>query len=317
MSDKTLAELRDQVVQATGEVVWRQWKALGAGAAAKQEATSIVDPEALVYMSLSLLPYELRLADLLADWMAQNSTLLSVQRIKNLARDFPEKVRGRLPQVARIASEEAKDARWGALVEADAPALTERPRKGRAVRRHFTQPSALMLHLRLGMGVGTKADVLAYLLGTQGAWASVAVIAAATGYTPAAVRRTVDDMAAGRFIRSMESLDPTDPAQTVYLTKPVAWAEVLDSAAQLPPWRSWKERFAFVADLLDWEVQTRGRTISPYALGVRGRELMKRHWAAFRRDQAVELPPQARAEVGPEDFITATERLAEWMVANA
>ena len=64
-----------------------------AGDESRRLPHALVDPEALVLVSLGLLDHERRLGDLLHDWGARNSDLLSVQRIKNLARDYPESVR--------------------------------------------------------------------------------------------------------------------------------------------------------------------------------------------------------------------------------
>ena len=91
MSHSTLASLTESVRQAAIDLVWRQWSSVGAQAApVGGAATLVVDPESLVLATLALETHERRLTDLLEDWVAVNSGLLSVQRLRNLRTHFPE-----------------------------------------------------------------------------------------------------------------------------------------------------------------------------------------------------------------------------------
>jgi len=133
-----------------------------------------------------------------------------------------------------------------------------------------------LLRLRLGFGVGTKADVLGYLLGIAGKSASVRDISAATVYTVAAIRRATEDMAAAHLIHS------TTGPPVAYRADPPAWRRVLALKGQ-PPWRNWHQRFAFAAAFLFW-TEALTDTLSDYAAGVKGRELMQQHRSAFAPD---------------------------------
>jgi hypothetical protein len=115
---ETLDRLTATLADAALEVAWAQWAAMGSTASARRRAWSIVDPEALVLLSLALAGRERRLADLVHDWVAVASDLLSVQRIKNLATAYPAGTRLRLGAVARTALDRGKDFRWKALAEA-------------------------------------------------------------------------------------------------------------------------------------------------------------------------------------------------------
>lgn len=296
----TIDRLATTLTDAALDVAWAQWSAMGSTAATRLRARSLVDPEALVLLSLGLDERERRLTDLVHDWMAIASDLLSVQRMKNLVAAYPAAVRARLPGIARTALERGKDFRWRPLAadavadrdvaeaipaaQATAPAGVAKGRgnKVRAVRPSLAEPSVLLLRLRLAFGVGIKADTLGFLLGTGGAWVSVRGVAAATAYTPAAVRRAVENMAAARVIDAI-----ADTAMH-YRATPVAWTTVLDLPAGLPVWRSWNERFAFVAAFLDWAERTRGRPLSRYAFAANGRDLLEAHRAAFERER---VPP--------------------------
>src|SRR5690242_8778015 len=101
MSDSSLRIL----VDASLEVAWAQWNVIGAAAASKRRATAIIDPEALVLVSLTLMDTERRLWDLMASWTTIGARLLSVRRTKNLLKVFPASTRTRIRQFARLAVE--------------------------------------------------------------------------------------------------------------------------------------------------------------------------------------------------------------------
>lgn len=285
------------------EVAWRQWRALGASAAVKNQSArkvqSLVDPEALVLFSLLFIEDERRLADLVRDWVVLNSDLLSVQRMKNLAKDYSKAVQPelttRLELLASIAVENGKDFRWRSLMKRSGSRInTERDRvhhfgltarysrgargatesKTRAVRAPLTDPSALLLRLRLGLGVGVKADVLGYLLGKGEEPVPVRRITAATEYSTVSVRRAVDDLAAAGFIQALDR----QPAG--YRAERERWAEFLRVPAT-PVWLYWHQCFAFVSAFVAWADAVENRPLSAYAFGAHGRELMEQHELAF------------------------------------
>ena len=58
-----LEPLACRLREAVLDVLWRQWRAVGAQAVAGERAHSVVDPEALILTSLTLMREELRFAD--------------------------------------------------------------------------------------------------------------------------------------------------------------------------------------------------------------------------------------------------------------
>lgn len=301
-----LDDLSGALREVTMEVVWRQWSALG-GMTSSRRAKSLVDPEALVLMSLTLEPVEPRLGDLLADWAARNSDLLSVQRMRNLAERYPTAARERLGRFACIAYEEGKDHRWKRFCAAAAPPLALRRNKARAVRAQLIEPAALMLRLRLAFGVGIKADLLGFLLGVDdNAWASVSTIATATGYTIAAVRKAARDLAEARFIEEIAG------TRTEYHAPHANWRPLL-GLGDVARWRAWDERFVFVAAFLDWEAEARQRPITPYLIESRGRDLLQAYAATFRWHRIWPSQLKDRRVAEPDGFASAVRALVKWM----
>lgn len=318
------------------DVVWRQWRALGAaaarGAAEKSQLRTIIDPEALVLVSLLLVDAERRLPDLLHDWVVRNSDLLSVQRMRNLQSHYAEPLQGvltaRIAWLAGVAQHEGKDVRWRPLAaaasspepleealrtsgppptnSARSTRSTRSTKKARATRVRLTSSATLLLRLRLGFSVGVKADLLAYLLSHAGSWMTVREVTRATGYTATAVRRAADDLAAARFVELNES-QPTG-----YRAVQETWSSLL-ALEELPHWGSWHERFVFSATFLQWANAMHDRPLSWYAYGANGRELLEGHRSAFERDLIAVWSSHSSIENWPAFVSRSVRSLASWM----
>lgn len=350
-----LQQLADRLRQALLTVAWRQWRVLGAGAVGRpaegegsrrvndprRHVHALVDPEALVLVSLVLLDHERRLGDLLHDWGARNSDLLSVQRMKNLETDYPAAVRGplshRVAWFAAVARDQGKDLRWRSLAESWSGPSGSRPgeladgrdnlpvpgafdtrafgahapvgaqTKTRAVRARLVAGATLMLRLRLGLGVGVKADLVSFLLARADERATIREISDATRYTVAAVRRAADDLAAARLI---ESLDGQPAAYRVTYD---AWAPLLGLRDRPPRWASWHERFQFASEFILWADTARERPLSTYAFGANGRDLLERNRPAFERDQVAVWSTHSPVQDWGAFVGRCVRSLASWM----
>jgi biotin operon repressor len=297
-----LAELSNTVRQAATDVVWLQWRALGAQTATRGHAQSLVDPEVLVLTSLTLSTAEPRLRDVLTDWVVLNASLLSVQRFKNLNAQSVASIQPLVGAFARLVLTDAKDVRWRSLARDDAngPEFTRRSNKARARDAAFDDAAALWLRLRLALSVGIKADTMAFLLGSTGAWASGRAIANATSYTLPAVRRAVEDLSqAGLVVERKHAQKAVE-----YSVRHQPWAEALGLDRAVPVWRNWHDRFTFVTAFLAWAEKSEGKTVSRYAFGALGRELLDRHASAFDEDDV----DAARAKRKTVDWPAAVER---------
>ncbi len=316
MPATSATDLASEVRDASLQYLWRQWQAIGATVSGLGQASAIVDPEVLILTSLWMLDFEQRLADITTSWVRINSSLLSIQRLHNLCDEFPKVVSDRLSSLATIGMEEGKDLRWKSLRKRQVADLGTRGNKVRAVEVGSPSWSSLFLQLRRGIGVGAKADVLTFLIGTsghQGDWSNVAMIAEATRYTPAAVRRVADELAAARFIRVPSTADSNRGVQRMYNADPKAWAELLRVGVAQTGWGYWRERFLFIIDLLTWIHSLSEREVSPYARDVEARELLTKHNAAFLRDRVVDPIDFSGAELGMAYLETVTRGLLNWL----
>jgi hypothetical protein len=234
--------------------------------------------------------------------------------LKNLAAAYPDMVQHRLGALAKVASREGKDIRWRSLADEGRSGSrvfsSARTAKSRAIRVRLDDQTTLMFRLRLGFGVGAKADVLGFLLTSPGG-TTVRAISDALGYTVAAVRRVADDMAAARLLQTSRG------QPIVYRADPKAWERALALPADLPTWRSWHQRFVFVAHFLAWSETVRKKELTPYVLGVKGRELLETHRQAFERGQLTEWSEHSAIPDSAAFVEHAVRALALWMILNA
>ena len=270
--------------EAVLEQLWQQWRMIGSGATTRSTNPSVptvVDPEALMLVSLLHSSQEPRLGDLIVNWATHNVDLLSVQRIRNLLQTYPSDVHevltSRLAWFAEIAVTEGADPRWRPLMKPaqERDAVPLRAGRHRAVRAPVTAPSCLALALRLGLGVGAKADIMAFLLGTQQAHA-VRDMAHAVGYTVSASRRSVEELTEAGWLE----LRHGQPAY--YRAHWSRWSGLLGlNTQESPRWEYWHQRFvvatAFSLFCEQLERACASSSPAPSAIAIEMRTLLEQH----------------------------------------
>lgn len=282
--------------RAATALCWGQWVGLGSSAVPARAARprSIIDPEALVLLSLFVSHEERRLGDMVAWWAQVGSGLTSLQRLKTVAKRFPDEATSQgLPLFSTLATE-AGDRRWRRAAKGPVPPGF---RSGKGPEfLDLVEPSALWPRLRAGFGVGAKADLLAFLLGLGGAWASTKVISFATGYSKVSVRNAAGEMTLARLIRE------TDGRPSEYLAPPKPWAALLDLDGVdqerspnhgMPEWRFWAEICAFLANVISLS-RLAGPAEGPskHVMASRARDLMEAHAMAFKFNNIRVPPPE-------------------------
>jgi hypothetical protein len=309
--ETTIAETA-KLIQATAvEIAWKQWASLGAGALSAPEgrAASIIDPEALLLLSLVVQDAERRLVDFSAWWAEVGSELLSVQRTKTMLKHFPEPAAAGLDEFARLAVE-AGDRRWKRYASDEVPGWGTRRLKGAAAPR-LMEASTLMVRLRAGFGVNAKADALAFLLGIGGESATVQDIASAISYSTVTVRNALKDMVLARLIHET----PDHPARYYVYLEP--WAEVLDLGAPRttnpPTWAYWYPVHAFLANAYVLFKQEKTETKSTYVLSSKARNVAEEFGRAFSKNRIpIPRPPDFRGAAYLEGFRETIAALRDW-----
>lgn len=310
--DDILQEIRET----TANLLWRQWRGLGAMTTAR-EAQSIVDPEALLLASLSLHDLEPRLNDVLRSWIWENAEVMSIQRLKNLRKEFPGSES--LGIIAQLAVESG-DTRWKVLADPHATTKEEGRPKGRAIPVPLNSTATLMLRIRLGFGHGARADILTYLFGLSHvrgeAWASVAAIAGALSYTVTNVRETADDMARAGFIEQVPGASGGRGATArLFRVRGNTWQGLLGGGA--PRWSDFKETFRFTIDLDRFVRAAPAKSLTEYVVWSKCRELLEKYPAALPHEQSSLERIPVDAEEWPTYLEERTRHWRSWVENRA
>jgi hypothetical protein len=258
---------------------------------------------------------ERRLDDFVGWFAERASKLLSVQRILNLTKCFPDTLTTGLRAFAGFAAG-AGDARWKRYQPKSDEDADFRPRSGKGIAQpNLHLPQALMLRMRAGFGVGAKADLLSFLIGIDGS-ASIREASEAIDYTEVAVRTAAQEMALAGFVNADSSSRPTRYAVPVD-----PWSSLLglkrrsgerSGERPWPIWRHWADVFAFYAAVPVWVNEGRNNAWSPYVWSARARDLVESHTRAFTTTIGL---PSARERTGPqylESFSDSVGKLCEW-----
>ena len=154
-----LKQAGEKAREAAVQAAWTQWTGLGASLTGSTTASSIVDPEALVLVSLALRDDERQFDGVIA-WGARICAKhLSVQRMNTLKISFPPVVGERLGRFAQ-AAHQAGDSRWKSLAttgrtfqDDEDTSYSERYawRDRGSGTINLVAPTALMLRLRAGL----------------------------------------------------------------------------------------------------------------------------------------------------------------------
>jgi hypothetical protein len=308
MSQKFVNVTADELLHVAAQIAWRQWNAIGGAASTKRTWHSIVDPEALVLGSLHLIEEEPRIKDILSSWVEFYAGQLSVQRLKNLQKDYPIESRKRLSSFAHHAQGIAKHPRWRSLATDDDDGMpVHLPDVRRAARLQFHEPASLMIRLRIGMGTGVKADVLSVVLGSNRP-VTIRELSDWLAYTSVAIRTSIEDLTRADFIKTLRG----KPA--AFIAPIHEWRRMLQLRHR-PRWVAWHQWFSFVIDFANWVRKNSRRGLSDYALDVKVRELVAHH-SLFFRYAAHELDtPALESDLGSAPAIMKS--VLRWAHAEA
>lgn len=286
-----ISEVRQQVQERLASFLWEQWAQLGVEAAAARQDPWATDPEALLLMSLELGREEPRLLEEVLDWLVVNERTISVQRLRNLARDADDRALveaavgwlarwHRRPRLtAKAAPEDAGQPvpfyrRSELTVATPDPAFLAQGliKPSTEPRRHSQRPDidapiAFAFRLRALLGLGVRAEALRVVLTVDAPWMNAQAIAASTAYT----KRNVQEALGA--LRSAGVVSSTTVANEQRFAAPRRrWADFLE-LAHLPEHRDWPQLFAAYRRILRWLAAEEGAERSDYILVSRARTL--------------------------------------------
>jgi hypothetical protein len=108
----SLIDFKDRFEEKLHGFLWGQWSQLGVAAAGGGEDRWILDPEALLLLTLESARTEPRLFDEVLDWLLTNGERIDVQRLDNLKNEDNEYPKALLNAVALMLAENETSAKW-------------------------------------------------------------------------------------------------------------------------------------------------------------------------------------------------------------
>lgn len=212
------AALRDHALGELIEFAWDQWSAIGvSGAVGAPDERRAIDPEALILFTLEIARSDPRLFDEVLDWLVTNESLISVQRLRNLAGGDQDR---RLADAAltwvdqfrprtrlRSAPSPARDTErlfFGTRAPRGEPdpafaahGFTRSPAKpsGKSQEPDYATPVSLAFRLRRHFGLGVRAEVVRVLLTIDAPRVRGRVLTTAAGFADRNVRDALAQLA--------------------------------------------------------------------------------------------------------------------------
>lgn len=110
--------VRDSIL----DLLWRQWTAIGITGYSNADESRVVDPEALLLLTLTVARHDARLFDAALDWLDANASFVNVQRLQNLAPKAPAPTRAALGAIAAMLGQKTSLAlKWNKLESLESP----------------------------------------------------------------------------------------------------------------------------------------------------------------------------------------------------
>jgi len=341
--DTSLLDFRTQCLEATLDLLWRQWCSLGvAGHARAAEPRRLIDPEALILATTSIGRHEPRMFDEALDWLGRYGSLINLQRLKNLHKIDQL---GQIKVLSSIASWlKSRDLQttWKMFIQPPSskpdpieplfiglkgPASAAfdpyflanglersifQPR-GMSRAPHPTTPPNLIISLRALIGVSARVEIILYLAG--GSAAHAAETARATGYTARTLQRLLQEMSLSGHLLSQEP-----PFQTRgkirrgsnrrYHLQPADWAFLTDGQP-LPQWTPWAALFSFMQSLFTSIPDKDARLKHPAVISSQLRDALARHGQALAAAGLLPLLDLRPEAPGDELLTTLADRLPQ------
>ena len=194
----TVSKLLDENLS---RLAWSLWTELGiAGLERKHESFS-VPPEELIILTSALSKFDPRLFDEALDWCIRYHHFISPIRLQILAKKYREFITEAFSTFSATVNAIATiRTKW--IVLKEPPPLKFRP-SGKSILRSFEALSMIHFRLRSLLGVGARADVVAFLLSEEPNGFTVSDLIE-TGYSKRRLAQILDDLtAAGIFSKTM------------------------------------------------------------------------------------------------------------------
>jgi hypothetical protein len=289
-----ISALRETARSELTSFAWDQWAQLGVFAPTERRDHWAADPEALLLFTLEIGRNDPRLLDEALDWLLTNERLISVQRLRNLAIDdddrdladaavawvarwqpsnrFAPRKHNRPDReprpLFRTVAQQVVDPDPAFLSVGFLKPNTEPSRKSR--QPDPTLPISFAFRTRLLFGVGSRAEVVRYLLTGPAPDVSAQMVADAAGYAKRNISDTLAALAGSRLVTSYERGN-----ENRYYINRAAWGQLFEFRPDTwPTYRDWPRLLRVLRLLARWLEQPGLDDLTPYMRASEARTLM-------------------------------------------
>jgi hypothetical protein len=322
--------LRDSVTARLTAFAWDQWAQLGVFAPTSRRDQAAADPEALLLFTFEVGRSDPRLFDEALDWFLTNERLVSVQRLRNLCRDDDDRdlVEGASLWVGRhqprsrsspLRGKEPRTSEPRPLFYDVARQVREPDEAFLAVGlvKPTTEPSQKSRHpdpgtpinfafrMRHLFGLGSRAEIVRYLVTAPVTDASALGVADAAAYAKRNVSETLTSLVASRIVTAYEHGN-----ERRYYVDRALWGQFLGfQASSWPTYRDWPRLLGVLRQVSRWLHGPGLDELTPYMLASNARTLIEQLEPDLGR---VGLPsPGMHAPQGENYWGAFTERIEQ------
>ena len=240
--------------RALAEAAWTQWTTLGVLGSTSLRESRCIDLEALVWLTFISDAADARLVDIACDWLASNSHLVSVHRLRNIfgtEKDALERVMAALRGNVERPTPRFKTA---AKTKAPDPMI----------------PANLVIRLRHLLDAGVRSEVVRYLITLPGQSADAQAVADAAMFAKRNVSETLLSLARARVVDEFWLGN-----RRVFSVDEARWCSFLGiEPAAVPAHVPWTKLFRTANAMLEWLEADKRATETAYMRASGARTLL-------------------------------------------
>ncbi len=329
-----ISALRQRLSSSLVQFAWDEWTQMGVLGAPPRPRRWAQDPEALLLFTLEAARSDPRLFDEVLDWLVHNEPLISTRRVRTLCEDPQDRrlssavmewvtrqVRPNSAGRGVGADDGEPEALFRATDGAALPALRRDPiflayglirppaePSGKSSDPDLRAPINFALRLRHLLGVGTRAEAVRYLLTADIDSATVADVAASSGYA----KRNIQEALSSLHAAGAASVATAGGEQRFAVDRS-RWAFLLDvDAKELPIYRDWPDLLGVLRGILRWLMRPDLGSLSEYLRASQAADLLDEIRPRLNRAGVV-LPARRRGERAWSDLEDTVDTALAWL----
>lgn len=329
-----ISALRQRLTSSLLDFAWDEWAQMGVLTAPPRPRRWAQDPEALLVLTLEVARSDPRLFDEVLDWLVQNEPLVSTRRVRTLCEDQEDRrlsgavmewvtrqVRPSSTGRAGWTDDGEPEALFRAADGAALPTLKADPvfltyglirppavPSGKSLDPDLRAPINFAFRLRHLLGVGTRAEAVRYLLTADVESATVADVAASSGYN----KRNIQEALSSLHAAGVASV-VTAGAEQRFAVDRFRWGFLLNlDTKELPIYRNWPDLLGALRRILRWLMRPDLEPLSGYLRASQAADLLDQVRPRLNR-AGILLPVRRGGERAWSDLEDTVDTALAWL----